>query len=73
MDYNITRLIETALKVKDAFSNEEIRLLTTEDYVRAIVTADAINEPIKLITLLDGIETRLVPVDDKIEIRMYIE
>lgn len=65
--------METALKVKDAFSNEEIRLQTTADYVRAIVTANAINDPAKLMTLLDGIETRLIPVDDKIEIRMYIE
>lgn len=65
--------MDTAIKVKDAYSNEEIRLQITEDYVRAIITVNAINEPAKLIALCDGFETRLVPVDNKIEIRMYVK
>lgn len=72
MDTRLIKLMETAIKIKIAFSIEEIRLEVYEDCATAIVTTGAVNNLQKLYELTKGYEPRLIPVDNKIEIRLTI-
>ena len=73
MNETLTNLIDTAIKIKENFSNEEIRLEITEDFVKATVTTNAVNDLSKLFQMTKGYDTRLVPVDNKLEIRLYLD
>ena len=73
MDEKLTHLVETAIKIKEAYSNNEIRIMIAEDYLRAIVTTPAVNDLGGLYQMADGLEMRLEPVDNEIEIRLYVE
>lgn len=73
MDEKLTHLVETAIKIKEAYSKDEIRLQITPDYARAIVTTPSVDNLGKLNQMADGLRMRLEPVDYQIEIRLYVE
>lgn len=72
MDEKVKHLVETALKIKESLSKDEIRLQVTKDYARAIVTTTAVNDLGALHQMADGLEMRLVPVENELEIRLYV-
>lgn len=71
MDEKLTHLVETAIKIKEAFSNDPISLQIYEDSARATITVNAMNDAVTLIQMADGFEMRLVPVENELEIRLY--
>lgn len=73
MNEQLTHLIETAIKVKEVFSHHEIRLEIAEDFAMVTITTTAVNDLGKLYQMTKGYETRLTPVDDRIEISLYID
>lgn len=73
MDDKVKHLMETAIKIKEALSKDEIRLQIYKDYAKAIVTVPTVNDLGALYQMADGLEIRLVPVESEIEITLYAE
>lgn len=65
--------METAIKIKEAFSYDAIRLEIADGFKCAIVTVSAVNELERLYQMTNDMETRLVPKENKIEIRLYVK